>query len=145
MFSRFVNLFNPFSNGKLKNSIFEIPVILQTLNIHYRVYQPECHKKAYRISFKNFFVKAMFTLTVFKILMFKGRLVLWPTQCVTRSERVKWKTQHKSGWSALWAIHMPVHQWKKQPISNKNNYSFQNWNKSTCSKLTKKLIINISQ
>ena len=36
-------------------------------------------------------VKAMFTLTVFEILLFKGRLVLQPTQRGTESESVKVK------------------------------------------------------
>ena len=39
--------------------------------------------------FKNVLLKAMFTLTVFEILLFEGRLVLAPAQRCTWSKRVK--------------------------------------------------------
>ena len=40
-------------------------------------------------SLKNFWVKAMVIRTVFEILRFEGRSVLWPAQRVARRERVK--------------------------------------------------------
>ena len=48
----------------------------------------------------------MFTLTVLEILLFEDKLVLWPAQHVTGSERVIWKAQHNNRWSVL--IHMTV-------------------------------------
>ena len=56
---------------KLKNLIFEIPIIPQTLNIKKhkcKVNQPEYHYKSYQILFKKrFFVKTMFIPNFFVI------------------------------------------------------------------------------
>ena len=53
------------------------------------LYTGHLFKKAYLIFFKKVPIKAMFTPTVFEILMSEGRLVLSPTQRGTGSERVK--------------------------------------------------------
>ena len=64
---------------KLENSIFKIPIIPQTLNINnlenhkFKFCHPEYHQKAYQILLSNVLVKAMVTLTIFKILLFKAR------------------------------------------------------------------------
>ena len=60
----------------------------------------------------------MFTLTAFEILLFEGRSVLWPTQWVTGSDKVKWKTQHNNGWSVLWAIQITVLSKMKKETGN---------------------------
>ena len=71
---------------KRKNSIFEMPMITQTLNINNlritSVKSIKMHtiKKLIEYSLKNVIVKAMFTLTVFEILLFEGRSVLPPSQ-----------------------------------------------------------------
>ena len=84
----------------------------------------------------------MFTLTVFKILLFEGSWVLWPAQRVLVIERVKWKTQHNNGCSLLWTIHMTVLSTLKKGADNlayfdKKNCSSQYKNKNTCSGLFK--------
>ena len=76
---------------KLKNSIFEMPIIPQTLNINNsrttRAKSTNLHtvRKLIEYSFK----KAMFTTTVFEILMSEVRSVLLPAQRGTGSEMVK--------------------------------------------------------
>ena len=63
-----------FSSEKLKNSIFEIPVIPQTLNITSAKYiNLNIIRKLIKYSLKNFRVKAMFTLTISEILLLKCR------------------------------------------------------------------------
>ena len=62
---------------------------LQQLENHKcKVYQPESIRKVIKYSFKNVTVK-MFTLTIFKILLFLGRSVPSPAQQSTGSERAK--------------------------------------------------------
>ena len=67
---------------KSKNSIFEIPIILQTLNINNQRTISEksinLHiiRKLIKYSLKNISVKATFTLTFFEIMLFEGRSVL---------------------------------------------------------------------
>ena len=79
----------------MRNSIFEIPIILQTLNIITRETQSAKSinlviiRKFIKYSLKNVLVKTMFILTFFEILMFEGRSVLAPAQQGTGSERVK--------------------------------------------------------
>ena len=51
---------------KLKNSIFEIPIIPQTLNINLHII-----RKVIKYSLKNVLEKTMYTLTVFEILLFE--------------------------------------------------------------------------
>ena len=74
---------------KLKNSVFEMSIISQTLNINNfgttneKSYQPAYQQKACRIG--N--IKAIFTLTVFEILLFEGRSVLSLAQRSTGSEK----------------------------------------------------------
>ena len=53
---------------KLKNSIFEIPIIPQTLNINLHII-----RKVIKYSLKNVLEKTMYTLTVFEILLFEVR------------------------------------------------------------------------
>ena len=78
---------------KLKNSILEMPIITQTLNINNfrttsaKSINQHIIRKLVEYSIKN--VPAMFTLTVFEILLSEGRSVLWPAQLGTGSERVK--------------------------------------------------------
>ena len=48
-------------------------------------------RKLIEYSLKNVSVKAMFTLTIFEILLSEGRSVLSPAQRGTGSERVKGK------------------------------------------------------
>lgn len=81
---------------KLKNPIFEMPIIPPTLNINNlrttrvgKVYQPIYHQKSYGGFFKKQSVKAMFTVTIFRILSFEGRSVLSPAQHSTGSKSVK--------------------------------------------------------
>ena len=82
---------------KLKNSIFEMPVIPQTLKINNsrttRAKSINLHtiRKLIEYSLKKVLIKAMFTPTVFNILMSEVRLVLSPAQRVTGSERVNMK------------------------------------------------------
>ena len=52
-------------------------------------------KKFIKYSFKNVPVKAIFTLTIFEMLLFEDRLVLLPTQRGTGSERVNINIKHK--------------------------------------------------
>ena len=125
---------------KLKISISIIP---QTLNISsYRTTSAKSINLDIKYSLTNFLVKGMFTNTTFEILLFEGRAILWPAQQATGSKRFKWKTQHNNKWSVLWAIHMTVLSIMKKGTGNlayfdKNNYSFQDWSKNTCSKLRK--------
>ena len=51
------------------------------------IYTYYYHWKAYQIFFKNVPVKAMFTVSVFEILLFEGRSVFSPAHRNTRSER----------------------------------------------------------
>ena len=80
---------------KLKNSIFEKPIIPQTLNINNlritsaKAINLHIIRKIIEYSLKNCLLKEMFSLTVFEIVLFKGRSVLSPAQRVTGSERVK--------------------------------------------------------
>ena len=82
---------------KLKNSIFEMPVIPQTLKINNsrttRAKSINLHtiRKLIEYSLKKVLIKAMFTPTVFNILMSEVRLVLSPAQRVTGSERANMK------------------------------------------------------
>ena len=82
---------------KLKNSIFEMLVIPQTLKINNsrttRAKSINLHtiRKLIEYSLKKVLIKAMFTPTVFNILMSEVRLVLSPAQRVTGSERANMK------------------------------------------------------
>ena len=81
---------------KLKNSIFEMPIIPQTLNINNlrttnaKSINLHIIRKLIEYSSKNVPVRAMFTLSVFEILLFVGRTVLPlpPAQQGTGNERV---------------------------------------------------------
>ena len=77
---------------KLKNSDFEMPIILQTLNNNLRTTSAKSInlytiRKLIEYSLKNVSVKAMFT--VFEVFLFEGRSVLSPAQRGTRSARAK--------------------------------------------------------
>ena len=79
---------------KLKNSIYEMPIIPQTLNINNlrttnaKSINLNTIRKLIKYSLKKIRVKAMFTTTVFEMLLFVGKMVLSPTQRDTGSERV---------------------------------------------------------
>ena len=73
-----------------------MPIIPRTLNINNlrtarvgKFYQPIHYQKSYGGFFKKQSVKAMFTVTIFRILSFKGRSMLSPAQLSTGSKRVK--------------------------------------------------------
>ena len=77
---------------KLKNSDFEMPIILQTLNNNLRTTSAKSInlytiRKLIEYSLKHVSVKAMFT--VFEVFLFEGRSVLSPAQRGTRSARAK--------------------------------------------------------
>ena len=80
---------------KLKNLIFEMPIILQTWYINLlrtesaKSINLDTIRKLIKYSLKNVPVKAMFTLTIFEILLFRGRSELSPTQWSPVSEKVK--------------------------------------------------------
>ena len=79
----------------MKNSVFEMLIIPQTLNINNsrttgaKPINLQTIRKLIGYSLKQAAIKAMFTSTVFEILMSEGRLVLSPTQWGTVNERVK--------------------------------------------------------
>ena len=79
----FLNLSVP---KKLKNSIFEMPILTQTLNtnnvrtISAKSINLHTIGKLIEYSLKIFLAKAMFFLSVIARLLSKSRLVLWPTQ-----------------------------------------------------------------
>ena len=81
----------------LVNSIFEAPIIRQTLNINnWRTTSAKSinlHtiRKAIEYTLKNVLVWTIFTLTIFKILLFEGRSALPTNKRGTASERVKKK------------------------------------------------------
>ena len=78
----------------MKISIFERPIITQTLNINNlkatsaKSIKLHTIRKLVKYSFKNVTSKAMFTLTVFEILLSERRSVLPPVQRGAGSERV---------------------------------------------------------
>ena len=77
---------------KLKNSDFEMPIILQTLNNNLRTTSAKSInlytiRKLIEYSLKHVSVKAMFT--VFEVFLFEVRSVLSPAQRGTRSARAK--------------------------------------------------------
>ena len=77
---------------KIKNSIFEMPVILQTLNINNlrttsaKSINLHTIRKLIEYSLKKPTAKAMFTLTSFEILLSEVRSLLSPAQRGTRAE-----------------------------------------------------------
>ena len=77
---------------KLKNSDFEMPIILQTLNNNLRTTSAKSInlytiRKLIEYSLKHVSVKAMFT--VFEVFLTEGRSVLSPAQRGARSARAK--------------------------------------------------------
>ena len=78
---------------KLKNLVFETPIIPQNLYINNlritsaKFINLHTIRKLTKYFLKNFHVKAMFTLTVFKILLVKCKSVLSPVKRCTGSER----------------------------------------------------------
>ena len=84
----FFILFNHFSPGKdssnsttCKHQYLRIPSAM-SINL-------DIIRKLIEYSLKEVHVKAMLTLTVFEILLFKARSVLWPVQRATGTESVK--------------------------------------------------------
>ena len=94
-------MFNPFIARNVKNSIFEMPIIPQTFNINNlrttlaKSINLHAISKPIEYSLKNILVKAIFTSTVFKILLFVGRFVLSPAQQGIRSEWVEVSVENK--------------------------------------------------
>ena len=101
-YNYFKNCYNMIATGltlslpeKLENSIFEMLIIQQTLNINNsrttRAKSINLHtiRKLIEYSLKEVRIKAMLTPIVLEILMSEGRSVLSPAQWGTRSERVK--------------------------------------------------------
>ena len=80
---------------KLKNSIFEIPIIPQALNINnYRIASESLStwislEILSNTLLKNLWSKTMFTITAFEKLLLEVRLLLSPAQWSTGSEKVK--------------------------------------------------------
>ena len=60
----------------MKNLIFEMPIITQTLNMNNLRTTSAKSRKLVEYSFKKAVAKTMFTLTVFEILLSEGRSVL---------------------------------------------------------------------
>ena len=58
-----------------------------------------------------FFAKTVFTLTVFEMLLFESRSILWPAQQVTGKERVKFpvKKTKKNAWLLLELLEKWLH------------------------------------
>ena len=85
---------------KLENSIFEIPIISQNLNINNqrttsaKSINLQIIRKLIEYFFKNAYVKAFFTLTVLKIFLLEGRLVLPPAQRDTGNEKVTFSMEN---------------------------------------------------
>ena len=73
------------------------PIIPQTLNINNlrtasaKSINLHAFRKLIKYYLQNVPVKAVFTVTVFKILLYEGRLLLSPAQRGTGNERVKQK------------------------------------------------------
>ena len=86
---------------KLENSIFEIPIIPQILHIkNYKTTSVKSMnldiiRQLKEYPLKTVLVKAMFTLTIFNIILFEGRSILWPAQRVTGNERVNYFLKKK--------------------------------------------------
>ena len=80
---------------KFLKLVFEMPMIPKTWNINNvrtkssKTINWYTIRKLLQYFLKNFLVKAIFTLSVFEILLFQGRLVLSPTQQGTGSVRLK--------------------------------------------------------
>ena len=80
---------------KLKNSIFEIPIIPQALNINNYGIASESLSTWISLEIlsntllKNLWSKTMFTITAFEKLLLEVRLLLSPAQWGTGSEKVK--------------------------------------------------------
>ena len=87
-------LFNLLLPKKLKNSIFGMSIIPQTSNIKNlrttsaKSINLDTIRKLIGYYLRKVLVKAMFTITIFKILLFEGRSVLPSSQWGTGSEKV---------------------------------------------------------
>ena len=83
---------------KLKNTIFEIPIIPHILNMKScrttsaKSINLDIIKKFIEYSSKHFHVKAIFTFTVFEIRFFEGRSVLWLAHGA-KGLKFQWKTK----------------------------------------------------
>ena len=98
----FLTLFNPFSSGEIEKLDFWDA----NNSTNFRHRYVENHKyyvkehaslcKAYWIFFKKFPLRAMFTLTVFEILLSKRWSVLSPAQWDTGRKRVKVSVKNKT-------------------------------------------------
>ena len=99
----------------LVNSIFEAPVIRRTLNINNlrttsaKSINLHTIRKAIEYTLKNVLVWTIFTLTIFKILLFEGRSALPTNKRGTASERVKKK---------LYVIYIKWNLFEKWRVAN---------------------------
>ena len=86
----------------MKSSIFEIPIIPQSLNIdNLRTTSANSinfHtiRKAVECSLENFLLKAMFSPTIFEILLSEGKSIISPAQRDTGSKRVNVSVKNQS-------------------------------------------------
>ena len=81
--------FNPFSPRKIEKHDLWDSKISQTLNAIAKSINLHIIRKLIKYSLKKDFLKAMFTLSDFEILLFEARSIPWPAQLVTGSRRVK--------------------------------------------------------
>ena len=92
----------------MKNLIFEILIILQTLNINdFRTISGksinlDIIRKLIEYSLKKISMKKMFTLIFIKIALFKCSSVLSPAHWVTQSERAKYSVYNQKLFSVCW-------------------------------------------
>ena len=95
IFKFFWVLFKPFSTAKIEKLDYwdannYTNFKHKQLEKHkYKVYQPNTIKKLVECPLRNVAAKAIFSLTVFEILLSKGTSVLWPAQWSTARERIQ--------------------------------------------------------
>ena len=86
--------------GKLKNLIFGILIVLQTLNINNKRTTSTCSinlniiRKFIEYSLKDACLKIVSNLIIFEIFLFDGRPVLAPTKWGTGSKRVRFSVKN---------------------------------------------------
>ena len=111
---------NPFSTAKLKNAIFEVLTILQTLNINN---QRTTSAKYINLQFitklikyysNNVPVMTMFSLTVFKILLLEVGSLLGHAQWFPGSERIKFSVKKQKN---VWYLLQLLEKWLPYKLS----------------------------
>ena len=88
-FTTIIMIINPFSTGNIEKLDFWDITILQTLTTNAKFINLHTIRKLIAYSLKSVRVKAIFTFTVFEILLFKSMSILSLAQWGTGSERVK--------------------------------------------------------